>query len=210
MSDDPSFPAAAAGPIVQLDLREPHRHLVRVTLRFTPRCLQPELRLPSWTPGSYLIRHYVRHLEALEVRQGDAPVATARPAEACWRLELTSLAPLVVRYRLQASELSVRTCHLSADHGFLALAGVVLQVSGERWHPHRLELQLPEGWQAFVPLPSAGGNTWIAADFDRLIDSPIEAGPHPCHRFSVAGAPHRWVTWGADLPADDPAWLADV
>ncbi|MEA5413662.1 M61 family metallopeptidase [Synechococcus sp. BA-132 BA5] len=210
MSDDPSFPAAAAGPIVQLDLREPHRHLVRVTLHITPRSLQPELRLPAWTPGSYLIRDYVRNLEALEVRQGDVPVATVRPAEACWRLELTSLAPLVVGYRLQATELSVRTCHLSADHGFLALAGVVLQVNGERWHPHRLELQLPEGWQAFVPLPSAGGNTWIAADFDRLIDSPIEAGPHPCHRFSVAGAPHRWVTWGADLPADDPAWLADV
>ena len=104
----------------------------------------------------------------------------------------------------------MRTCHLSADHGFLALAGVVLQISGERWNPHRLELRLPEGWQAFVPLPSDGGNGWTASDFDQLIDSPVEAGPHPCHPFSVAGVPHRWVTWGADLPALDPLWLADV
>ena len=107
-------------------------------------------------------------------------------------------------------ELSVRTCHLSADHGFLALAGVVLEATGERWHPHRLELRLPEGWQAFVPLPSAGDGAWIAADYDRLIDAPLEAGPHPCHHFSVAGVPHRWVTWGGDLPVEDPAWLADV
>lgn len=210
MSDDPPLRDPVAGPTVQLDLREPHRHLVRVTLHVTPRCLQPELRLPAWTPGSYLIRDYVRHLEALQVHQGGIPVASARAAEACWRLELTSLAPLVIRYRLQATELSVRTCHLSADHGFLALAGVVLQVSGERWHPHRLELALPEGWQAFVPLPNAADNAWIAADFDQLIDSPVEAGPHPCHRFNVAGVPHRWVTWGTDLPADDPLWLADV
>ncbi len=210
MSDDQPLRDGAAGAIVQLDLREPHRHLVRVTLQLTPRCLQPELRLPAWTPGSYLIRDYVRHLEALEVWQGGAPVATSRPSQACWRLDLSSLAPLVVRYRLQATELSVRTSHLSADHGFLALAGVVLQVSGERWHPHRLELQLPEGWQAFVPLPCDGANAWIATDFDQLIDSPVEVGPHPCHRFSVADVPHRWVSWGADLPADDPLWLADV
>ena len=210
MSDDPPLRDPAAGPTVQLDLREPQRHLVGVTLHVTPRYLQPELRLPAWTPGSYLIRDYVRHLEALEVHQGGMPVTSVRASEACWRLELSSLAPLVIRYRLQATELSVRTCHLSADHGFLALAGVVLQLSGERWQPHRLELALPEGWQAFVPLPSAGENAWIAADFDRLIDSPVEAGPHPCHRFSVAGVPHRWVTWGADLPVLDPLWLADV
>ena len=210
MSDDPPLQDPAAGPIVQLDLREPHRHLVRVTLHVTPRCLQPELRLPAWTPGSYLIRDYVRNLEALEVHQEERPVAVTRRSEACWQLNLTSLAPLVVGYRLQATELSVRTCHLSADHGFLALAGVVLQISGERWNPHRLELRLPEGWQAFVPLPSDGGNGWTASDFDQLIYSPVEAGPHPCHPFSVAGVPHRWVTWGADLPALDPLWLADV
>lgn len=210
MSDDPPLQDPAAGPIVQLDLREPHRHLVRVRLHATPRSLQPELRLPAWTPGSYLIRDHVRHLEALEVRQGGIPVATVRSGAASWRLDLTSLAPLEIRYRLQALELSVRTCHLSTDHAFLALAAVVLQVSGERWHPHRLELQLPEGWQAFVSLPSDGENAWIATDFDRLIDSPVEAGPHPCHRFEVAGVPHRWVTLGPDLPADDPLWLADV
>jgi len=210
VSDDPPLQDLAAGPIVQLDLREPHRHLVRVTLHVTPHCLQLELRLPAWTPGSYLIRDYVRNLEALEVHQEDRPVAVTRRSEACWQLNLTSLAPLVVGYRLQATELSVRTCHLSADHGFLALAGVVLQISGERWNPHRLELRLPEGWQAFVPLPSDGGNGWTASDFDQLIDSPVEAGPHPCHPFSVAGVPHRWVTWGADLPALDPLWLADV
>jgi predicted metalloprotease with PDZ domain len=210
VSDDPPPPDTAAGPVVQLDLRDPHRHLVQVTLHLTPRCLRLELQLPAWTPGSYLIRDHVRHLEALEVVQGENRHVPTRVSEACWRLSLTSLEPLVVRYRLQAMELSVRTCHLSADHGFLALAAVVLEATGERWHPHRLELRLPEGWQAFVPLPSAGDGAWIAADYDRLIDAPLEAGPHPCHHFSVAGVPHRWVTWGGDLPVEDPAWLADV
>ena len=210
MSDDPPHPDTAAGPVVQLDLREPHRHHVRVTLHLTPRSLRTELRLPAWTPGSYLIRDHVRNLEGLEVFQGGWPVATRRVAEACWRLSLNSLDPLVVRYRLQAAELTVRTSHLSADHGFLALAGVVLEATGERWNPHRLELRLADGWQAFLPLPGAGDGAWVAADYDRLIDAPLEVGPHPCHHFSVAGVPHRWVTWGGDWPVEDPAWLADV
>ncbi len=210
MSDDPPHPDTAAGPVVQLDLREPHRHRVQVTLHLTPRSLRTELRLPAWTPGSYLIRDHVRNLEGLEVVQGEARVVPTRLSEACWRLSLTRLDPLVVRYDLQATELSVRTCHLSADHGFLALAGVVLEATGERWNPHRLELRLPESWQAFLPLPAAGDGAWVAADYDRLIDAPLEAGPHPCHPFSVAGVPHRWVTWGGDLPVEDPAWLADV
>jgi predicted metalloprotease with PDZ domain len=210
VSDDPPHPDTAAGPVVQLDLREPHRHRVRVTLHLTPRCLQPELRLPAWTPGSYLIRDHVRNLEGLEVVQGETRVVPTRRAEACWRLSLTRLDPLIVRYDLQATELTVRTCHLSADHGFLALAGVVLEATGERWNPHRLELRLPEGWQAFLPLPATGDGAWMAADYDRLIDAPLEAGPHPCHPFRVAGVPHRWVTWGGDLPVQDPAWLDDV
>jgi len=210
VSDDPPQPDTAAGPVVLLDLREPHRHRVQVTLHLTPRCQRLELQLPAWTPGSYLIRDHVRHLEGLEVEQGGSQVIPTRVAEARWHLSLPSLAPLVVRYRLQAMELSVRTCHLNADHGFLALAGVVLEATGERWNPHRLELLLPEGWQAFVPLPSNGNGAWIAGNYDRLIDAPVEAGPHPCHHFSVAGVPHRWVTWGGDLPAQDRAWLADV
>ncbi len=210
MSDDPPVPETACGPTLLLDLRNPHRHLVGVTLHFTPRSLQPELRLPAWTPGSYLIRDYVRWLEGLEARQRGRAVPSTRLGPASWRLTLSSLEPVVVRYRIQATELSVRTCHLTEDHGFLTLAGVALQVLGERWHPHRLELELPPAWQAFVPLPAAGDAAWLAADFDRLIDSPIEAGPHSCHRFSVAGVPHRWVTWGEDLPQQDSAWLADV
>ncbi len=211
MPDDP-LPPDTTGPLptFHLDLRDPHRHLVTVRLRFQSCVPSPSLRLPAWTPGSYLIRDYVRTLEGLEARQDGLPVPCSRLEPACWRLELPSLAPVEVCYRIQASELSVRTCHLNADHGFLALAGVALQVEGERWSPHRLELTLPEGWHPFLSLPATEDGAWLAADFDHLIDAPLEAGPHPCHDFPVAGVPHRWVTWGGDLPADDSRWLADV
>jgi predicted metalloprotease with PDZ domain len=200
----------AIGPFLELDLREPGRHLVHASLQLRPRQPGLDLRLPAWTPGSYLIRDYARTLEALEIHQAGHSLSPRRLGVAHWQLRLPSLEPVRIRWRILATELTVRTCHLSADHGFLALAGVALLVDGERWHPHRLALRIPEGWQAFVPLPEEADGCWRAPDFDTLIDSPVEVGPHPCHSFAVAGVPHRWVSWGDDLPQQDRAWLADV
>lgn len=208
-------PPATACPRFQLDLSDPSSHLVRVRLLHTPRRPRLSLALPAWTPGSYLIRDYVRQLEGLEVLQGGEVLQARRTGTSRWQAQLPSLEPLEIRYRILATELTVRTCHLDADHGFLALAAVALELEGERWSPHALELVLPPGWQAFVPLPPDGAGAWQASSFDQLVDAPVEVGPHSCHSFSVAGVPHRWVSWGRtlageDLPGPAPRWLADV
>ncbi|MFN9645783.1 MAG: M61 family metallopeptidase [Cyanobacteriota bacterium] len=197
-------------PLLSLDLRDPQRHLIQASLRFQPRHCRVEWRLPAWTPGSYLIRDYVRTLEGLEVWQGTRRLVPHRLAPATWVLQLEDLDPLEVRYAIQATELSVRTCHLNSDHGFLALAGVALEIEGERWTPHDLRLRLPVDWQPFLALPEIGQNHWRADTFDALIDTPVEVGPHPVREFAVAGVAHRWVSWGGDPAADDPAWLEDV
>jgi predicted metalloprotease with PDZ domain len=187
---------------LSLDLSEPNSHLVHVCLRCTPTTPVLRLRLPAWTPGSYLIRDYARHLEGLEIRQGDQRLLPSRIDPSGWRLELPSGEPLEIRYRVLAADLTLRTCHLDGDHGFLALAALVLEVEGERWAPHRLSLCLPEGWRPFVPLPLQADGSWLARDFDQLLDTPVEVGPHREHHFSVAGVPHRWVCWDAMAAAD--------
>jgi predicted metalloprotease with PDZ domain len=204
-------------PELHLDLTACHQHLVRVRLTHTPHSPSLRLSLPGWTPGSYLIRDYVRQLEGLCVSQAGHSLEPRRLGPSAWQLELTSFEPLEISYALLAAELTVRTCHLDGDHGFLALAALALEIGGERWSPHRLHLTLPEAWRAFVPLPEADdtGGSWLAKDFDQLIDTPVEAGPHREYRFSVAGVPHRWVGWGGDHQGRDPIeadprWLPDL
>jgi len=197
-------------PRLSLDLGSPNTHLVHSRLEFRPPQPRLVLRLPAWTPGSYLIRDYVSRLEGLEAFQNGRPVPLERLEVACWEADLADDAPVEVRWRILAVEPSVRTCELTGDHGFLALAGVALLVEGLRWQPHHLTLTLPPAWQAFVPLPEGPEGSWRAPDYDALIDTPIEAGPHPSHAFAVAGVPHRWVSHGDDLPVRDPAWLSDV
>ena len=56
-------------PLLQLDLRAANQHLVGVCVSHTPTSPTLRLSLPAWTPGSYLIRDYVRQLEGLRVTQ---------------------------------------------------------------------------------------------------------------------------------------------
>ncbi|MFZ9619701.1 MAG: M61 family metallopeptidase [Prochlorococcaceae cyanobacterium] len=196
---------------LHLDLSRPQSQRLTVRLQCLPRQRRLRLALPRWTPGSYLLREYVSHLEGLTASQPQHDLRLERLSPFQWQLDgLEPGVPLEISYALQATELTVRTCHLSTEHGFLALAAVVLELEGERWSPHRLHVQLPPSWEGFVPLPQQGDGSWLAATFDQLIDSPLEAGPHPSHSFAVEGVPHRWVSWGGDLPALDPDWLADV
>ena len=201
-------------PLLQLDLRAANQHLVGVVVSHTPSHRTLRFSLPAWTPGSYLIRDYVRQLEGMRVTQKGIALELRRRSPSSWEVELPQLSPLQIHYQLVATELSVRTCHLTADHGFLTMAAVAVQIEGERWNPHRLELELPLGWSSYVALPETGDG-WTASNFDQLIDTPIEVGRHQEHAFSVKGIPHRWVTWGTNLTGEDlveadPQWLTDV
>lgn len=202
-------------PHLHLDLRQATSHLVQARLDLHPQGRTLRFSLPAWTPGSYLIRDYVRQLEGLVVLQGGSALQPSRTGVASWLLELPDLEPVSIHYRLLATELTVRTCHLNDQHGFLVLAAMALEVEGERWSSHQLSLALPDGWSAAVPLPASGPHQWRAASFDQLVDSPVEAGPHRVHSFTVAGVPHRWVTWGSSLQGldpveEDPGWLGAV
>lgn len=203
------------GPAFHFDLRAASSHLVDVALQLQPTQGRLQFSLPSWTPGSYLIRDYVRQLEDLTLSQNGTPLALRRVDLATWQVQLPNLDPVLIRYRILATELTVRTCHLNTQHAFLALAAVALLVEGERWSPHHFSLDLPPGWDAFVPLPRGKDGRWTSSDFDQLVDTPIEAGPHREHHFAVGGIPHRWVTWGTTLSGEDPlledsALMADV
>ncbi|MFM7778949.1 MAG: hypothetical protein ACKPB8_09365 [Alphaproteobacteria bacterium] len=148
-------------PQLSLDLTDTRHQLVGVALTLVPSGSTLQLRLPAWTPGSYLIRDYVRTLEGLEIHQAGRRLQSRRLDVAHWQVDLADAAPVEVSYRIDASDSSVRTCQLTTDHGFLALAGVALAVEGQRWQPHQLRLTLPSGWRMpWHPLFRPAAASW--------------------------------------------------
>jgi predicted metalloprotease with PDZ domain len=178
----------------RVSMTRPHSHLFEVEALFpgVPGTLRAFL--PVWTPGSYLVREYARHLQEVRAQVDGREVPVSRPDKRTFEVASNG-APVRFTYRVYANELTVRTSHLDGSHGYFNGACLFLYTEGSRWAPHRVRVDAPQGWSTFVALPREGDEI-IAQDFDELVDSPFEVGPHTSLSFTAAGVPHEVVLWG--------------
>jgi predicted metalloprotease with PDZ domain len=158
-----------------------------------------DLRIPVWTPGSYLVREHQRHVDGLAARdEAGRALAVEKVDKQTWRVRTAGARRVRVEYRLGAFELTVRTNHVDATHAFLNPGASCAFVVGREDEPCSVRTELPPGWRTWVALPERDG-AFVAADYDELVDSPFEMGPlssHSVHDFSSRGVPHRLVVWG--------------
>ena len=82
-----------------VDLADARRRLLRVTARYRSTGSTLDLHLPVWTPGSYLVREYARHVQDLvaETKDGKA-LAVEKIDKATWRVATLGESIIVVRY----------------------------------------------------------------------------------------------------------------
>jgi predicted metalloprotease with PDZ domain len=179
-----------------LSCPEPATHLFHLALEVDQPGEELELYLPVWTPGSYLVREFARHLEAVSAADGPGrPLPVERLDKHRFRIWTGGAAAVTIRWRVYANELTVRTSHLDASHGFVSPAGVFLGVRGREAEPHRLVVSPPPGWQVATAL-EGGPTEFTASHYDELIDSPLELGTHRLVRFEALGVAHELAVWG--------------
>jgi len=180
----------------RLSMPEPHTHLFHVEAIVERPGAEVELVLPVWTPGSYLVREYARHLEGVTAQDGDGrPLAIERLDKHRFLVRAGGAARAAVRYRVYANELSVRTCHLDGTHGYLNGAAVFPYARGRERERHVLEVTPPQGWRVATAL-DGGPAEFTARDYDELADSPLEIGTHRTVRFTAMEKPHEIAIWG--------------
>ena len=179
----------------------PHTHYIEVSASIpTGGAGSVELMMAVWTPGSYLVREYARHVEALVARTtAGAGLAVEKSAKNRWRVQTGGAATVHVAYRVYGREMSVRTNWVDADFALVNGAPTFLTLVGGLSRPHEVEVVLPEGWtQAHTTLPAVAGSAhrFRAPDFDTLVDSPIVLGNPAVYAFTVDGKPHTLVNIG--------------
>jgi predicted metalloprotease with PDZ domain len=185
----------------RIAMPQPQTHLFEVSLKLTISNWDSEvldLKMPVWTPGSYLVREYAKQLQDFAVfnQQGEK-LDVVKIAKNHWQIQIEDSDEISVSYRMFANELTVRTNHLDATHGYFNPAALCFYVPG---HEHRLiEIMIvpPDpNWQVTTPLPAISPYTFLAQDFDTLVDSPFEIGTQQVHDFTVLDKPHQLVVWG--------------
>ncbi len=199
----------------------PAAHLFEVTCSVEePDAAGQRFALPAWIPGSYLIREFARNVVTIRAAAGGRPVPLIKLDKHTWQaapLTAGLRGPLSVTCEIYAWDLSVRGAHLDQSHGFFNGASVFLRVVGREDGPCLVEIRPPSGaryeaWRVATALPVARGvagaaerhgfGLYRAADYDELIDHPVEMGTFALADFAACGVRHEIAVSGrhdADL-----------
>ena len=194
-----SFPKTTPAMRYEVAMPQPENHLFEVTLTVENwHSKSLDLKMPVWTPGSYLVREYARHLQDFSAcdSQGNK-LGFHKVSKHHWRVETAGNGQITIFYRVYANELTVRTNHLDRTHGYFNGAALFFWIPDSEKEPITVKITPPApDWQVVVPLPEIAKNTFRAEDFDTLVDSPFEVGIHQNYEFIAEGKPHQFVVWG--------------
>ncbi len=193
------------------DRPEAHTYKIRCTIT-QPDANGQRVWLPAWIPGSYMIRDFARNIVSLSASCKDQHVAVHKLDKQTWQCAACA-GPLIIEYEVYAWDLSVRAAHLDITHAYFNGTSVFLAVADQENSPCDVEIVRPVGpryssWRVATSLsrktaPDYGFGSYHAANYDELIDHPVEIGDFALSEFRVAGTPHAIVITGrqhADLP----------
>ncbi len=180
----------------------PHTHLfeVEVSIKRTTNGPQEErLVMPVWTPGSYLVREFARHVQDFAATNAAGQrLEWEKINKDTWRVVTNGARDWRATYRVYANELSVRTSELNSSHGFWNNANILMYLDGYLKSPSTVRVLAPDIWKVATGLPAVLGqrNTFRAENFDVLYDSPFEVSNFKTLVFNVKGVAHRIVIDG--------------
>ncbi len=191
----------------QVAMPQPQTHLFEVKFIVSNwRGDVLDIKMPVWTPGSYLVREYSKQLQNFGARTiEDRPLSSTKISKHHWQIQADNSTIIVISYQIFANELTVRTNHLDATHGYFNPAALCFYIPGYEHCPIELSIVPPHpDWHVTTPLPEVKPLTFLAANFDTLVDSPFEIGTQQIHEFSVLDKPHQLVIWGdGNLDVED-------
>ena len=187
----------------QIEFDDYRQHLIHVTVRFVAQPTQV-LSLPTWIPGSYLIREFSKHIEGVRAYDEDGRLLQIRKNEKNkWQLFNTDFELITVEYDVYAYDLSVRGAYVDQTRLYVNPACACLGLDGQDDKAIEVELFLPpelKHFQLATGLPSKslvkGRYTLKAKNYAELIDSPFELADQTRFSFEANGIPHEFVVSG--------------
>ena len=196
----------------KIAMPQPQTHLFEVTLTVSNWARELlDLKMPVWTPGSYLVREYAKQLQNLQVvTEVGLKLTTEKIAKNHWQIQTNNSDQIVINYQMFANELTVRTNHLDATHGYFNSAALCFYIPGSEHLAIEIEIVPADpSWQITTPLPEIRPQTFLAINFDTLVDSPFEIGCQQIHHFTILDKPHQLVIWGKGN-LDPQVAIADI
>lgn len=194
-----------------VSMSKPATHLLEVEMRVKWSAMpeKTELKMPVWTPGSYLVREYARHVQQFSVASATGAVVPWRKtSKNTWQVDTKGVSELVAKYLVYSNELTVRTNELNDEHAFWNNTALLMFVRDQLKVPATVAVKPFGNWKVATGLPLVAGqtNTFRAENFDVLYDAPFEVSNFSETTFEAYGKQHRYIFSGEGNY--DPARLA--
>ncbi len=202
----------ALGIKYSLNFNDAQTHYINVSMRITDiNESQLLLKIPVWTPGSYMLREFSKNIESVQAFAGKTNIEIIKTRKNTWQINTTNKKEILVTYSYYANELTVRTCHTDAEHAFINPSNICMYIDGHVDVPSTIEINPYSNWNKIsTPLAQVGDNQWTrtATNYDELADSPIEMGNHQTIMFNYDDAEHEIAIFG-DVKCDEKKVVND-
>ncbi|MEQ1519570.1 MAG: peptidase M61, partial [Usitatibacteraceae bacterium] len=194
----------------------PAAHLFEVTVTVSdPDPAGQRFMLPVWIPGSYMIREFARHIVTLRAESDGKALDCTKTDKATWQCA-PAHGMLTLTYEVYAWDLSVRAAHLDESHGFFNGTSVFLLPLGHEESLCDTEWRVATALSQTPALASLSGQkgpesranagvspnfpktfgVFTAANYDELIDHPVEMGTFKHATFEACGITHHVAITG--------------
>lgn len=190
-----------------VSMPKPWTHLLEVEMRLKSSQMpaMAEIKMPVWTPGSYLVREYARHVQDFAaMNAGGKSLDWQKINKNTWQIDTKGAKEIRVKYNVYANELTVRTNELNYEHAFFTPAAVLMFPKDQLNASSTVKINPYGNWKVATGLKPVANpnkdqkllNTFRAENFDILYDSPFEVSNFIEKKFMVRGKPHRYVVTG--------------
>jgi predicted metalloprotease with PDZ domain len=179
-------------------MTNPHSHLYEITMTISDYKEDEAIfKMAVWTPGSYLIREYSRHVEDFQITAEEEKLDWKKITKNSWKVKTKGKESFQIKYNVYAFELTVRTAYLDGEHGFYNGACLFMFLKDHQDLPVTIDIQPYKDWIVSTPLKmDEKTGFYLAKDFNEIVDSPVECGTHSLHHFQVFDTPHEVAIFG--------------
>ena len=199
------IPLSSFGMSISYELRmpKPQNHYFEVQMNISEvNEKQIEVKLPVWTPGSYLVREFSKNINLVKAFTKDGkPLKVSKKSKNAWIIETENSKDVQVKYEVYSFEVSVRTPFLDLSHGFVSGSGVFMYVEKAMNQAGSLTIFPHESFKRISTSLSrdnskGSGQRFLFEDYDQLVDCPIEIGNQEIFEFTAAGVLHTVAMYG--------------
>lgn len=182
----------------KIDLTQPEHHKGEVSITFPASDAKfLDVKMPAWRTGYYRILNLANGVRDFDAQSNGEELRWEKVDKSTWRVYLPEdSGEVTVDYEIYANQLGRRSRHIDDTHAYLDASAVFMYADAWRDEPVSVSLDVPGEWKSYSGMEREGEHQFSAANWDVLVDSPIETGINKHYEFTQDNRDYEVVFWG--------------